>query len=84
MNYSLKATLFLVFAAVSIVLIEREDQRKTFDPYNRSFLDWLVGNAWTRIAPSQVTLLRVNPKELEQDNLKKLFQQEKKHYEKQN
>ncbi|RFC42495.1 MAG: hypothetical protein DVB23_003066 [Verrucomicrobia bacterium] len=69
MNYSLKATLFLVFAAVSIVLIEREDQRKTFDPYNRSFLDWLVGNAWTRIAPSQVTLLRVNPKELEQDNL---------------
>ncbi len=69
MNYSLKATLFLVFAAVAVVLIDREDQRKTFDRYNRSFLDWLVGNAWTRIAPSQVTLLRVNPMELEQDNL---------------
>jgi hypothetical protein len=69
MNYPLKATLFLAFAAAAVVFTEREDRRKTFDVYNREFVDWLVGNAWTRIAPSQVTLLRVNPKELEQDNL---------------
>lgn len=69
MNYSLKATLFLVFAASAVLLIQREEQQHTFDAYNRTFLDWLVGNAWKRIAPSQVTLLRVNPKDLEQDDL---------------
>jgi len=69
MNYSIKATLFLVFAAAAVVFIDREDRRNTFEVQNRAFLDWLVGNAWTRIAPNQVTLLRVNPDELEQDNL---------------
>ncbi len=69
MKYSLKAILFLAFAAAAVVLVHREERRDTFDTYNRAFLDWLVGNAWSRIDPSQVTLLRVNPAELEDDNL---------------
>jgi hypothetical protein len=69
MNYSLKATLFLVFAAGAVFLIDREERRDSFAELDRAFLDWLVGNAWSRIAPSQVTLVKVNPADMENDRL---------------
>ena len=69
MNYSIKATLFLVFSAVAVILIGREEQQHTFDAYNRTFVDFLVGNASSRIAPNQVTMLQIDPKDFEGDNL---------------
>jgi len=69
MNYSLKATLFLLFAGGAVVLIDREERRDSFADLDRAFLDWLVGNAWSRIAPSQITFVKVDPTEMENDQL---------------
>lgn len=69
MKYPIKVAIFVVLAAIAVVLIEREESRNSLQALNQGYLDWLVGNASGKIEDPAVTFLRVDKDELDEHNL---------------
>ncbi len=69
MKYPIKVAIFVVLAAIAVVLIEREESRNSLQTLNQGYLDWLAGNASEKIENPEVTFLRVDQEKLDEHNL---------------